>query len=1178
MNDSAGPAQASLDAAEEFLRPALNRDAIRESKAGSIVDVLARNQGLEDENEDEKRTRVVGKAVSLLNDIHQTYTDPLREQGPAERGKDPSALDAKQRQTVHALLDLISIEGIYPSLSEGVGIPLEKRLISVLPQGVVARHEQPANEDATARSRREHLLLDILSHIATILRDRRDGIQQLVLSRILPDIISSAAELAFNSRSISTHEKQLSESLFYYAISGSATPTLLSILSAFLQSNPVLWFKHQITSQLSHLPLRPDGVLQTVVFLASQMAPTLGQQQQGPGSDGPPITVQTIMQTSRVLSSIPANLTPEAYFANIGPKLLSLLDGKDADLKKTAAYVIGNGILGKKAYGAPKAVGYEIFVRPILDALNGVASQAVQTYLRRFNIDGTSHEETAASERGQLEGLHALTVIREQQLSLALSRLYSLVMLHPNPILLRRLVLPAMLPLWGLVCYAKEHNASSWGQTAYSLLQTYFSITSPFTRYEVLIQNILWDGGNSGRWVFARGDEGGVSIRKTPKGIPKGPADFMELVNRSDERIDDFLTLLASDPQSDEAIAHVFLYASSRWLLDESKQATGSRAATFDPSSPSNDLQQMLKQLVSAKLTEKLLDKFKETLSRHPVKVLDIVHQLIDSEGRRLESQGLPSQGPSIIRLSSIVDQSNGLSLHEAEPDTVESLSAACSLLSTILSSPQFTMTDKVRPILTEIRTKLDAILPKLPDTLTQAANTASVLLEIALTGRGADPGEFEEDAASKSISERGDALLEQHNLHRQALQNLQSDALPVQAEGLTSLGRLINMASPILDIPSTSQLLLSFLTDPRHAHSDDEFIYLNVIKCISQLASRHPQTVVKQLSEAYADQNEEVGLDQRLRIGEALLSTVQGLDRALIGQTAQTLGETMLTVAGRRTRRPKTHSHRKAAQAREAKAKRASTASKDRDLEEAMRSEMKRLEKEHGLEDPDAESPATAAHSAKFLAAWERGASNDEQPEDLRVRTSALSILASAIKSSIAGLGPSIVASAIDLSLSALNLESGPESAILRRASVVLLNDVLTAVEAARDDRIDLGFGFSFTTASTSAYDLERHRDRYAGNVIGNVPTILRTLAFVESREEDQVVKGHIQAATESYKAWFEKSLLWGIGAGADASQEPQLTLGDRLAGLSVNPGNMGGSRGERETRLTGPRIEEIE
>ena len=82
----------------------------------------------------------------------------------------------------------------------------------------------------------------------------------------------------------------------------------------------------------------------------------------------------------------------------------------------------------------------------------------------------------------------------------------------------------------------------------------------------------------------------------------------------------------------------------------------------------------------------------------------------------------------------------------------------------------------------------------------------------------------------------------------------------------------------------------------------------------------------------------------------------------------------------------------------------------------------------------------------------------------------------------------------------------------------------------------------------------------------MGSIPSMLRTLGFVESVETDGIVRGHLRVLIESLEAWMEKSLMWGIGAHG----EPSLELGDRIAGLSVDP-----SAGRGSGR---PRIEEIE
>jgi hypothetical protein len=59
-----------------------------------------------------------------------------------------------------------------------------------------------------------------------------------------------------------------------------------------------------------------------------------------------------------------------------------------------------------------------------------------------------------------------------------------------------------------------------------------------------------------------------------------------------------------------------------------------------------------------------------------------------------------------------------------------------------------------------------------------------------------------------------------------------------------------------------------------------DSFIYLNAIKGLAALTDIHGKTIIEKLGAIYSDDNEK--LDNRLRVGEALLQTVQRCGDAL--------------------------------------------------------------------------------------------------------------------------------------------------------------------------------------------------------------------------------------------------------------------------------------------------------
>lgn len=858
------------------------------------------------------------------------------------------------------------------------------------------------------------------------------------------------------------------------------------------------------------------------------------------------------MQISKLLSSVPQGIEPAVYFETIAPQLLALLDGGDPDLKKTASFVIGNGILGKRAYGAPGTIGHSIFVEPAFAALTGELTRASRRWIMQYSdIEGSAQMQNTESS--------ATDVVTDGiVVQLALDRLRSLTLQHPNPGLVKRLVYPILLPLWGLACYSREYHLTTYHERIMALLQTYFGISVGAQPLKKLVDHLLWDGGPG--WTYGLDKPDRINLIKRQEHANES-SNIVRLIDSVQSRTELFISLLGSDPSSEERIGDIFLYVSETWLVQR-RQTAGAGDLTGAPLL--GDSENIVQKLVSAKIAEKLLEQFKDTLSHRPLRVLELIMHVIEGELHHLEERAATRgrQTPGKVSLSSlsniVPEDSEGA--QPSDDEAAESLSTAFSLLSTVLASPEFSLSQEIEPLLKLIKDHIDRLIPLLPDTLSKPATTSSMLLEIQLTS----PGKDESKPKPAHISDL--------ETHRKALANLNSALPPIQAEGFSLLSDLIVNSSPVLDIPSTLTLLLSIITDLSETSGNEEFIYLNAIKLIGTLASRHPRTVVRTLVDSYTDRGEHRTLDQRLKIGESLLRTVQDLGEALAGETAKILGQGMVAVAGRRGRRPQAKKARKEQLAKEEREKqREARKNQEPHMPEGWSissgpSTQPNLNLDE--DDSDIETPEQTAHAASIVAAWAAGASADEEPEDLRIRASALSILASAIQTNILGLGATIISSAVDLALATLTLELAPENAILRRASAVLILDILKALDTARESRRgqDIGFGFSLTE---DEYRLPHSQDQSRGPpTIGNIPSMLRTLGFVESRETDGIVRGHLRVLIESLEAWLEKSLMWGIGAHEEAV-EPRLELGDRIAGLSVDP--MAGREGRA-------RIEEIE
>ncbi|KAL4863984.1 hypothetical protein BDV12DRAFT_176818 [Aspergillus spectabilis] len=1141
MGDSTGIREA-FAAASEFLSPVLLREELQKSRGKSLIALLNKELPEEDAS---ARANVIGKALDLLSQIHVAFVNPVivAHQSFLVDGnqEDPNLEDAKRRRILHALLDLISLEGIYPSLSSGVGIPLKQRVISVLPAGVIAQRTTPAFE----KPQDDVLLRRILVVVSDIIFDTRPSIQPVVTGRILSDVISASSDLGYNPNVPADTDQPVYRQILSKVVEDTSSQNLLPTLSAFLQSSPAPWFKSIITGLLSRVPLRVNGVVQTLVFLASQFAPSLGQEAHEQTSGGPHITVNAIMHASRLLSSVPQGMEASDYFKVIGPQLLTLIDGDDPDLRKAAAYIVGNGILGKKAYGAPGTIGHSIFLEPIFKTLLGTLDESSRLYL-------------VPPQKPKPE--HVLS--SEQEVLLAVNRLKTFVLQPPNPGLVKRAVYPILVPLWGLACFSMQQQDTVLHNDIMAILQTYFGISVGFPPLKKIVDNFLWEGGLICRYAT---DSRNKVVLRTPK-ANESQNNLVGLIDTLQSRAKLFTSLLDADPSREEQTGEVFLYVSETWLAQPSNDAQTSEKLNLSPDSGESD--NILRKLISAKLAETLLDNFKDTLSRRPLRVLGLIKHIIDgalreTDTQRKQTKSQESGKVSLSSLASIVPSQQTESRETAQHDSAESLEVIFSLLSTIMASPEFSMSSETSDLLTNIKERLDQLLPHLSQSLSKSGTTASMLLEIQLVSP-----EQQEGKGKPSV-------IPDFEIHRRALMNLNSELPPVQAEGFSLLSDLVTKSSPILDIPSTLTLLLSIITDSSEAAANDEFIYLNAIKLIGTLASRHPRTVIKTLIERYIDRSENATLDQRLKVGEALLRTVQDLGEALTGETAKIIGEGLISVAGRRAQKPQTQKARK--QALEQERREREREERQRQNEESSGwklSAPKILEEIIDEDNSDSKAPEQATRSANIISAWAAGSSRDEEPDDLRVRASALSILATTIQINITGLGASILSSSVDLALKTLILEPDDESAILRRASAVLLLDILKSLDEARENRgaQNLGFGLTLADESSRGFGAYTENATRELSAIGNIPHMLRTLAAVEARETDIIVRGHIRVLTESLEAWIEKVLLWGVGhSGNNGGDKPRYEMGDRIAGLSIDP--LGG-----RSEASRPKIEEIE
>ncbi|KAI9744928.1 MAG: hypothetical protein M1818_001854 [Claussenomyces sp. TS43310] len=440
------------------------------------------------------------------------------------------------------------------------------------------------------------------------------------------------------------------------------------------------------------------------------------------------------------------------------------------------------------------------------------------------------------------------------------------------------------------------------------------------------------------------------------------------------------------------------------------------------------------------------------------------------------------------------------LSVNDDESEGEETASVALSLLNLVFLSSKFQHSQHAR-ILATIQDNLGCIISTGDSDLARTAQNLLLLL---------DAQRAEAPVTPSPIVDKNE---EERRTYKLAMSYLMSSESPppVRAQGLDLLSDLMRINSPVLDIPATLILLSSLLQD------EEEYIYLRCIKVYILISVKHPKSVMESLLDHYVDVNEEATLDARLRVGEALLQVIEKAGQAFGGPVAQAIGACLLSIAGRRGNRPKTQEAR---EKREAIAR-----NQTREAEQAWEGPVPQLE----AEGDDAGQEVLE----QIVGGWE----GSRGEEDVRVRASALAILGTAIEVNIGGLGSSTTSSGVDLSINILAMEPEPAKAILRRSAILLVMSLIRALDTTKP-----GFGF-------------------AGQSLDEVIRILR---YIESTDNDGLVRQHAKDVIEGLETWQMKSLVE-----ASRPQAGSSLLAGGLAGLSF---------GSNPSSKRKARIEEIE
>ncbi|KAL8872952.1 MAG: hypothetical protein Q9198_007111, partial [Flavoplaca austrocitrina] len=506
------------------------------------------------------------------------------------------------------------------------------------------------------------------------------------------------------------------------------------MLTSLLHPSCPDWLRFPLSSRLSLFPLRPNGVRHILNFIAGSTSADEQQPAdvQDDRSPGPSMTLDALARATKLLTSVPSTMTAETYFPALVPQLLDLLDDRNIDTKRIASYIIGNGILGKRKLGSPGTVGWKLFAEPILGTINPPVDQP--------NVG-------------------------EKPLKLALDRLSALVQFHPNPGLTKRLVVPTLLPLWGLGCYAISHSRANWTDQIHRILVVYMKLSATESQLMLLSDNLLWDGPP--RWTFMPGAEGGVEIRQRETEINQAE-ELDKLIERIDSRVDQYLRLLDAAIMTDEQMSAVFTHVCKRWL-NNSPAPSGHDLMNVGES----DSRDPMQLLVDAKLVKRLLEEYKDQISSSLDGVIRLVEPVLaDYVAVKTQKTDRATTTSSLHhRLRNLADDDEKES--EEEEHSSETISTALSLLSVILT-PTDSPKEINNSILQSIQDSLKYIAQatsSLDSSITTSASSILILLQLRF--------DISEHLRSTSTSKLVDTHAEDRQKHRIALTHLSDELAP---------------------------------------------------------------------------------------------------------------------------------------------------------------------------------------------------------------------------------------------------------------------------------------------------------------------------------------------------------------------------------------------------------------
>lgn len=742
----------------------------------AIAQLYAKLDG-DSNNRVDQINAVLAKSFEFVSKI-QDYS--LRKEAQNKASGDPEkvnliTISLHDMKYFNELMNLIIVQGIYPCLPTGVGIPLEqRRLKSFNIRSKLFRFEKVPNGLET--------LQKIVKYFEVVF-DKGGDVKDLLLKGSgLTDILTALTVLVSVDPSF--------KSAFQKFENKSDTYNLFNIYTILLQTTRIPRYQAFLSERLTSITVhRENGVMSLIDFVVGIR-------------DDEDVNIDKFNNVNRILIAKPKDMTSVEYFTKLFNQIYEILVFINRPVMSS---VVVNFI--RVLYSKNKRIIHDFLFKKIWNILS---------------------PDTSNFKQGE-------TVVEAKELNDAINVLISLTK-ETSPEFLNELFSKIILNLWAYMFYLKKKKLEYYSIIS-NIMVSFFTITSNNDFLENTLLNLIKSGGDD--WKFETNLENKLSSIVKSSILDKNLSSE-EIFDDLDIGLEIIVELFKN--LNNDIVRTQFLTVLNRWI---SKQNNDN---LLDQENP-------FIILIDLKFLEKINDQFRDALLNKPEDVLLVVRNLLTTRSTQ-----------NSLKKEETNEEVDSDDEDEDDEDIANpgNLNILLELLSAIISETNPIELTRHKHTLKEISQILikfssdkhcQALHKRIEDFLSDEKHTVN---------NGDDEKTKDKELLEKAITSMNDPLI------------------PIRAHGLYLLRQLIVKRSPVISLDFVIELHIVQL------HDSEPFIYMNVIKSLSELIEFDKDATVDFLCDFYTKKEEK--LDDKLKIGEVILNFISKTGELFTGPLADKL------------------------------------------------------------------------------------------------------------------------------------------------------------------------------------------------------------------------------------------------------------------------------------------------